>query len=78
MNIERRYKNAEVSVIVEDGLIDEAKVYVAGELVEDMEIGTKANPYGIEFTRKNLNNVLASIRRVIDERYAEAEVSAEA
>lgn len=78
MNIERRYKNAEVSVIVEDGLIDEAKVYVAGELVEDMEISTKANPDGIEFTRKNLNNVLAGIRRVIDEKYAEAEVSAEA
>lgn len=69
--IAREYKNAEISVIVEDDLIDEAKVFIDGELVEDMEISSKDNPDGIEYTRKNLDYVLAECYKAVDRHFSE-------
>lgn len=68
-NVERTYKNAEISVIVEDGLIDEAKVYIDNELIEDFEVSSKDNPEGIEYTRKNLEMVLAECYKSVDKHF---------
>ena len=70
-NVERTYKNAVISVIVEDGLIDGAKVLVDGELIGDMEISSKDNPDGIEYTRKNLEYIIGECKKVVDRNFSQ-------
>ena len=70
INLNYNYKNAPISVIVEDDCITTAKTYIGGELIDCYDI-VKDDGSDVPFCKANLLKVVNDCRSDIDAMWEE-------
>lgn len=71
ITLDYKYKNAEITLIVEDDIITTAKVYMDGELALADDTITNAKGKELKFNAMNKDAVLNYCRRFIDQELEE-------
>lgn len=70
INLDYTYKNASVTIIVEDDCITTAKIYIGGAMVDSFDVLTKDGK-DVPFSRATINEVKKMCRDSIDSKWNE-------